>query len=109
MIFVCDSLQHFQNSVINAFKIIFNGSLVIRDRNGNPWPVKVCSRNDGRFAISTGWSDLAKKNNLRVGDQCVFEFVLGRENLCNEMHLQILRGTARLENLRLHSDLQKKA
>jgi hypothetical protein len=93
--------------VIKAFNIRLEENMVIRDQNRNQWPVKVRFRDDGRFALGRGWSDFRKENNLQVRDQCVFEFVLGRGNTCKEIHVQILRGNARLKNLPRHSDLQK--
>jgi hypothetical protein len=83
--------------------------MVIRDQNRNSWPVKINFVSDGRIAIGTGWSTFRMKNNIKVRDQCVFEFVIGRGNTCNEMHVQILRGNARLKNLPRHWDLQKNA
>ncbi|XP_059444245.1 putative B3 domain-containing protein At5g66980 isoform X2 [Corylus avellana] len=101
-----------QRSLVQAFNIRLRENVVIRDqnrKNRNPWPVKIIFMSDGRIAIGTGWSHFRKKNNIQVGDQCVFEFVIGRGNICNEMHVQILRGNARLKNLRWHWDLQKNA
>jgi hypothetical protein len=93
--------------VIQAFNIRLKENIVIRDQNRNSWPVKISFRNDGRISLGTGWSDFGKKNNLQVRDQCVFEFVIGKGNICSEMHVQILRGKARLKNLRRHLVLQK--
>lgn len=85
-----------RQSEVKSFKIRFKKTTVIRDQDGNPWPMKVHFRgdNDGRICIGAGWSDFRKKNNLQKGDQCAFDFIIGRDDLCNEIHVKILRRNA---------------
>ncbi|XP_059444780.1 putative B3 domain-containing protein At5g66980 [Corylus avellana] len=85
---------HLHQSKVKSFKIRFKKTTVIRDQNGNPWPMKVYFKGDGRIAIGSGWSNFRKKNNLHEGDQCAFDFIIGRDDLCDEIHVTILCGNA---------------
>jgi hypothetical protein len=83
------------HSEVKSFKIRFEEETVIRDQDGNPWQMKVYFReNDGRIYIGAGWSEFRKKKNLQKGDQCAFGFIIGRDDLCDEIHVKILRGNA---------------
>lgn len=50
-------------------------SIILRDEQGRMWPLKVSSWRDGRRCLSSGWSLVYKKNNLKEGDACLLEFV----------------------------------
>ncbi|XP_035539099.1 putative B3 domain-containing protein Os03g0621600 isoform X2 [Juglans regia] len=89
-------------SVVEAFNIKLNQDMVICSPNEEKFPVKIVIWKSGRIIISKGWSAFARKNNVQPKDQCVFEFVLGRGNICSEMRVQILQGKARLEELSKH-------
>lgn len=52
-------------------------SIVVRDPRGTAWSVKLSTWRDGRRCLSSGWSHLYRKNNLKEGDACVLEFVQG--------------------------------
>ncbi|XP_042962424.1 putative B3 domain-containing protein At5g66980 isoform X2 [Carya illinoinensis] len=94
--------QFLHKSVVEAFNIKLNQDMVICSPNEEKFPVKVLFWKNGRIIIGKGWSAFARKNNVRPKDQCVFEFVLGRGNICSEMRVQILQGKARIEELFKH-------
>jgi hypothetical protein len=83
-------------SEVKSFKIRFEETTVIRDQDGNPWQMKVYFRddNDGRICIGAGWRAFREKNNLQIGDQCAFDFIIVRDDLCDEIHVKILRGNS---------------
>ncbi|XP_059456445.1 putative B3 domain-containing protein At5g66980 [Corylus avellana] len=92
---------YIHTSVVKAFNIALKPEIVLRDQNGNAWHARILFKEDGRIAIGCGWSYFAK-NNVKVGDQCVFEFVLQRGNTCEEILVHVLRGNARMKKPSSH-------
>ncbi|XP_059459268.1 putative B3 domain-containing protein Os03g0621600 [Corylus avellana] len=92
---------YIHKSVVKAFNIALKPKTVLRDQNGQAWPVRIIFKEDGRIAIGSGWSYFAN-NNVKVEDQCVFEFVLQRGNTCEEIRVHVLRGNARMKKPSSH-------
>ncbi|KAJ4838355.1 hypothetical protein Tsubulata_019995 [Turnera subulata] len=62
----------------------FKGAPVQLQVAGTSWPVKIVkdgSRCSCGVSFSSGWSEFAKQNHLRVGDVCVFEQMMGDKTL----------------------------
>lgn len=87
-------MQHVPSLFFKEHGIKLKPDLILHYQNGK-WPVKVITRDDGRCAVTTGWIDFVKKNEIKVKDKCVFDAVLGRSNTCKEMHVQVIPAKPR--------------
>lgn len=95
--------------MLHSFNIKVMPNMVIHYENGHTQLVTINFCNDGRTYIGNGWHAFINENNVEVGDMCVFEFILGEKSICNELHVQILRGNARTENPSQHWPWKKEA
>ncbi|XP_024932554.2 putative B3 domain-containing protein At5g66980 isoform X2 [Ziziphus jujuba] len=87
---------HVPGSFLNEHRIKLMHDLILHHQN-DKWPVKVVIRNDGRHAITTGWIDFVRKNEIEAKDKCVFDAVLGTSNTCEQMHVQVIRAKPRVK------------
>ncbi|XVF17776.1 hypothetical protein REPUB_Repub10bG0152700 [Reevesia pubescens] len=85
------SVMYIPRSLLFCYGIKIGPEMVLLDQNGKEWPVRVSFGKDGHVLITNGWAPFWKENNLQIGDKCVFEFVLGRANLSQKLHVQIIR------------------
>lgn len=42
--------------------------------------------------LTSGWMEFCRKKKLEVGDQCVLEFILAKDNVSYVIEVQVLRG-----------------
>lgn len=80
----------------NQIKLNSDEEMIVRDQNGRMWPMQIKERKDGRFYLSSGWIEFREKN-LRLGNQCMFEFVLGEGNTCSETIARVLPRGLKIE------------
>ncbi|ONK64860.1 uncharacterized protein A4U43_C07F30730 [Asparagus officinalis] len=59
------------------YNLKVKNSIVLVDPRGTSWSVKISTWGSGRQCLTSGWNSLYKKNRLKEGDACVFEFVHG--------------------------------
>ncbi|PON53169.1 B3 DNA binding domain containing protein [Parasponia andersonii] len=64
----------------------------LRYGNKKSWTVGITSKTDGRGVITTNWVEFRRANNLKEGDMCVFDLVVGKDNTCKEMIVSIIDG-----------------
>ena len=83
-------LQFIPQRVLKKKNIKLEKEIMVRDEKRRLWPMRLNTRKDGRQALVKGWTDFWKANNLRKGDQCLFEFILGRGRISTEMHVQVI-------------------
>ncbi|XP_062114138.1 putative B3 domain-containing protein At5g66980 [Humulus lupulus] len=70
--------------------------IVLCNENNKKWPVKFVLRKDGRSALTIGWPEFRKQNNLKANDKYVFELVVvGKENKCSE--IKVMKVSKRSE------------
>ncbi|OVA05174.1 B3 DNA binding domain [Macleaya cordata] len=88
---------HIPKQVVIDHDLKIKPEMILRDRSGKSWPVKVYFRKDGRIIISRGWFAFWTENNLEHGDKCVLEFNKekgGTSNIINVYMLPKLQQTA---------------
>nr|GEY93257.1 DNA-binding pseudobarrel domain-containing protein [Tanacetum cinerariifolium] len=61
------------------------GTITIKNQEGKEWKLGV--RRDKsywteRYALSPGWREFKRCNNLTEGDECVFKFITSESKLC---------------------------
>lgn len=102
-------MQYVPRTLLKAYSIKLKPDVVLRDQNDKLWPVKVSFKDDGSVVLATGWERFRRKN-VKVGQTCRFVCVFGRGNICKEMQVRIIRGSARdrkgnrkVQNLATHS------
>ncbi|KAL2945132.1 hypothetical protein RDABS01_022843 [Bienertia sinuspersici] len=50
-------------------------TVILKDREGNSWPVQLRIRPDGRVDLSRGWREFVSSNDLASGDKLTLEMV----------------------------------
>lgn len=70
-------------------------NLKLRCHNNKLWPVKISLWKDGHRWISTGWNKFREENDIKANDTCVFELVLGKGKICEEIKVRVIHGAAR--------------
>lgn len=67
-----------------------NTEIALWDPKGKGWAVKTSVSKTGRIMMKEGWKAFYYGNNLKKGDQCVFEFLCNEDKICKEMNVQIV-------------------
>ncbi|POO02657.1 B3 DNA binding domain containing protein [Trema orientale] len=70
-------------------------NVTLRDQNNKLWPVEILFLKFGRGFIKGGWPEFRSENNLKLNDKCVFEPVLGDENVCREIKVRVIRRASK--------------
>ncbi|KAI3445200.1 hypothetical protein Pfo_001865 [Paulownia fortunei] len=83
-------LARIPNEVIKIHKLRLKLGMVLRNANGEEWPVRVYTLKDGRTYIGKGWLAFQKDNNMSFKDSCKFTFET--ERLSRTIYVQISRA-----------------
>ncbi|KAK9074679.1 hypothetical protein SSX86_007277 [Deinandra increscens subsp. villosa] len=57
------------------------GTLTLKNLDGDEWEAGLRLENRKRYCISAGWPDFRRSNDLCDGDECVFKFIKSEEKL----------------------------
>ncbi|OIW17529.1 hypothetical protein TanjilG_22641 [Lupinus angustifolius] len=72
-------------TILRKWDMKLRSTLSLKNENGKVWLVKISTTLDGRYYLGIGLSDFVKSNNIRKGNQCEFEFVIGERNVVKEI------------------------
>ncbi|KAF4403597.1 hypothetical protein CsatB_023302 [Cannabis sativa] len=84
----CESSKAWVSIPRSVFKgVKLCPEIVLCNENNKKWRVKCTLRKDGRAALTVGWSEFRKQNNLKPNDTCVFELLVvgNQHNKCTEI------------------------
>lgn len=62
-------------------------TVLLKDTEGNSWPMELRVRQDGRVDLAKGWREFVNDSDLMTGDVLIFEFLSN-----NMIQVQIVRA-----------------